>query len=66
MTEPKLISLGSINMDIQVKTDRWPDSGETLLADDFLMTAGGKAANVAVLGQRLGAAVMRRSALRRH
>ena len=58
MTQPKLISLGSINMDMQVRTDRWPDSGETLLADDFLMTAGGKAANVAVLGQRLGADVM--------
>lgn len=57
MTRPTLISLGSINMDIQVRTDRWPDSGETLLAEDFLMTCGGKAANVAVLARRLGANV---------
>ncbi|HYH11809.1 MAG TPA: PfkB family carbohydrate kinase, partial [Thermomicrobiales bacterium] len=54
MTQPTLISLGSINMDFQVRTDRWPDPGETMLADEFLMTAGGKAANVAVLAQRLG------------
>lgn len=54
MTQPTLISQGSINMDFQVRTDRWPNSGETMLANDFLMTAGGKAANVAVLAQKLG------------
>ena len=58
MTQPTLISLGSINMDFQVRTDRWPDFGETMLATDYLMTAGGKAANVAVLGHRLGAPTM--------
>jgi ribokinase len=54
MAHPQLISLGSINMDIQVRADRWPESGETLLATDFLMTCGGKAANVAVLNRKLG------------
>lgn len=58
MAQPTLISLGSINMDVQVRADHWPDSGETLLADDFLMTGGGKAANVAVLARRLGADVV--------
>lgn len=57
MPEPTLISLGSINLDVQMRTDRWPDPGETLLGGDFLMTAGGKAANVAALARRLGAKV---------
>lgn len=54
MEEPTLLAVGSINMDVQVRTDRWPDEGETLLARDFLMTGGGKAANVAFLARRLG------------
>ena len=54
MPEPHVIALGSINMDIQSRTERWPDPGETLLAEDFLMTGGGKAANVAVLARELG------------
>jgi len=58
MPTPVVISLGSINMDVQVRTDRWPESGETMLADEFLMTGGGKAANVAVLARRLGAEIM--------
>lgn len=58
MPKPVVISLGSINMDVQVRTDRWPESGETMLADEFMMTGGGKAANVAVLARRLGAEAM--------
>lgn len=54
MEQPTLLAVGSINMDVQVRTDRWPDPGETLLARDFLMTGGGKAANVAFLARRLG------------
>lgn len=54
MEEPTLLAVGSINMDVQVRTDRWPDEGETLLGRDFLMTGGGKAANVAFLARRLG------------
>lgn len=54
MEEPTLLAVGSINMDVQIRTDRWPDEGETLLARDFLMTGGGKAANVALLARRLG------------
>lgn len=40
-------------MDFQVRTERWPEPGETLPASDFLMAAGGKAANVAYLARRL-------------
>lgn len=53
--EPVVISVGSVNVDFQVRTDRWPGAGETLLADDFLMAGGGKAANVAYLARRLEA-----------
>jgi ribokinase len=50
----EIISLGSINADFQVKVKRWPEAGETLIASDFLIAGGGKAANVAFLAQRLG------------
>lgn len=53
MESPTILAVGSINVDVQVRTDRWPDPGETLLARDFLMTGGGKAANVAFLARRL-------------
>lgn len=49
-----IISLGSINVDAQVRTDRWPDAGETLLGHEFLLTGGGKGANVAFLARKLG------------
>jgi ribokinase len=54
MSDACIISVGSINVDFQVRTDHWPDAGETLLGQDFLMTGGGKGANVAVLARRLG------------
>jgi ribokinase len=51
---PIVLSAGSVNVDFQVRTDRWPGPGETLPAREFLMTGGGKAANVAYLVRRLG------------
>ena len=53
MSEKQIISLGSTNVDFQVRTERWPAVGETLPAGDFLMAGGGKAANVAYLARRL-------------
>ncbi|WNM56635.1 ribokinase [Candidatus Nitrospira allomarina] len=50
----RIISLGSVNVDIQLRADRWPEAGETLLGQDFLMAGGGKAANVAWLARNLG------------
>jgi ribokinase len=52
-----IVSVGSINADIQVRADRTPDGPGTILATDLLRTSGGKAANVAVLARRLGAEV---------
>lgn len=50
-----LIALGSINLDLQVRGERWPEPGETMLVDELLRVGGGKAANRAVLARRLGA-----------
>lgn len=54
MAEPVILALGSVNVDFQVRVDRAPEVGETLLAHDFLRLSGGKAANVAFLARRLG------------
>jgi ribokinase len=47
--------VGSVNVDLQARAERWPGPGETLPVRDFLLVGGGKAANVAVLARRLGA-----------
>ena len=49
-----VIALGSINVDFQVAAQRWPNPGETLMVERFLMHGGGKAANVAYLARRFG------------
>jgi len=50
-----VLSLGSINVDFQVRADGWPEQSETSIAGDFLMASGGKGANVAFIASRLGA-----------
>jgi ribokinase len=55
MSKGLIISLGSINKDIQVRANRWPEPGETLLVKDLLTTGGGKAANRAYFIAKLGA-----------
>ncbi|MCC9138330.1 ribokinase [Pontibacter silvestris] len=50
-----LLSLGSVNKDIQVRADRWPEPDETLMAKDLLTISGGKAANRAYIASKLGA-----------
>jgi ribokinase len=55
MNKAHIISLGSINVDIQVRAPRWPEPGETLLVSDYLLVGGGKGANVAYIARRLGA-----------
>lgn len=55
MKKGLIISLGSINKDIQVRTDHWPEPGETVMAKDLLTIGGGKAANRAFLASKLGA-----------
>ena len=56
MRDPIILSLGSVNVDFQVRVDRAPEVGETLLGHEFVRLGGGKAANVAFLARRLGIA----------
>lgn len=49
--------VGSINMDLVVKTHRIPQVGETVLGQDLREFPGGKGANQAVAASRLGAVV---------
>lgn len=53
MAEGVILSLGSVNVDLQLRAPRWPEPEETLPAENFTMLGGGKAANVAFLARRL-------------
>lgn len=53
----KIVVVGSINMDLVVKTNQTPVPGETILGQQFAMVPGGKGANQAVAAARLGADV---------
>ena len=55
--KPKIVVVGSSNMDLVVKSPRIPARGETILGWDFIMTPGGKGANQAVAAAKLGAEV---------
>ncbi|MEJ1159960.1 ribokinase [Prosthecomicrobium sp. N25] len=54
---PKLVVVGSINMDLVVTAERFPGPGETIPGTGFARYAGGKGANQAVAAARAGAAV---------
>lgn len=49
-----ILSLGSINVDFQVRIDQKPGDTTTMLAHHFIRLGGGKAANVAYVARRLG------------
>jgi ribokinase len=53
----KVLVIGSINMDLTVRTAVFPRLGETLLGEAFATHPGGKGANQAVAAARLGAQV---------
>jgi len=57
MKQPNIVVVGSMNMDIVVKTPRFPAGGETILGDEIHFIPGGKGANQAVALARLGAQV---------
>jgi ribokinase len=62
---PRIVVVGSINMDLVTLAPRFPSPGETLLGSRFLTAHGGKGANQAVAAARLGASVSMIGALGR-
>jgi len=54
---PRLTVLGSLNMDLVVRTARLPAPGETVLGSSFATSQGGKGANQAIAAARAGADV---------
>lgn len=50
----KILVIGSSNTDMVVKTERFPQPGETIIGGEFYMFPGGKGANQAVAAARLG------------
>ena len=57
MKQPKILVVGSINMDMICTAPRLPSNGETVSGTSFRTAAGGKGANQAVQAARLGAEV---------
>jgi ribokinase len=51
---PDVVVVGSVNLDLRVEVERFPDPGQTVLAVDHTRFSGGKGANQAVALARLG------------
>jgi ribokinase len=54
---PKVVVIGSANIDLTVKVERLPHPGETVSRGEFYTSFGGKGANQAVAAHRAGAEV---------
>ena len=54
---PKILVIGSINMDMVARIDHIPLPGETVLGQGYSFAPGGKGANAAVAAARLGGCV---------
>lgn len=54
---PRITVVGSLNMDLVIRSPRIPQPGETIIGSDFQTIPGGKGANQAVAAARLGAQV---------
>ena len=55
MSQASVLVIGGINMDLVVRTPRFPAPGETVVGNGFAVTPGGKGANQAVAAARMGA-----------
>lgn len=51
---PEVVVVGSINMDLVIKTARLPKAGETIKGETFRIIPGGKGANQAVAARNMG------------
>lgn len=58
LKKPRILVVGSMNMDMIVSTHRVPNSGETVIGMKFQIAPGGKGLNQAVQCARLGADVI--------
>ena len=56
-SKPSVLVIGSINMDLVLKSDKVPVGGETVLGESYAYIPGGKGANQGVAAARLGADV---------
>jgi ribokinase len=54
---PRILVVGSANMDLVVRAPRMPVGGETIMGRDFSTVRGGKGANQAIACARMGAEV---------
>ncbi len=57
LTSPKIVVLGSINMDVVIRCETLPRPGETVIAKSSDEVCGGKGANQAIAAARLGGKV---------
>ena len=54
---PRIVVVGSANIDLVTYTDRFPKPGETIFGNNFDLGFGGKGANQAVAAKLCGADV---------
>jgi ribokinase len=54
---PRIVVIGSANIDLTTFTDQFPRPGETIFGRDFSLGFGGKGANQAVAARKCGAEV---------
>ena len=54
MTKPRILVVGSANMDIVFSMPRIPDKGESIIAEEYSYIPGGKGANAATAVARIG------------
>src|SRR5215472_6802506 len=55
MNPPKIVVVGSANIDLVTYTDQFPRPGETIFGKEFSLGFGGKGANQAVAAALCGA-----------